>query len=119
MKAYIKIILVYILTVIYILPVFYPIGNNWDSIVLPKDQSKKKPMYILSESNISEIYVSSSAGNKVVNGKILKSKISSAEPGKKCVIFKQIKTYQLDNDIHFNFPLICYKFSLREYTEGS
>ena len=119
MKAHLKTILVFIITAVYILPNFYLVGNNGDSSFLPKNLSEKKPMFILSESNLSDFSINSSAGNKVLNVKILKIRINSAEPGKKCYIFKQIKTYQLDNDTHFNFPLISYKFSLREYTEGS
>lgn len=119
MKQRSRIILVFIVATIYFIPNFYRMGDEWDSIFSPKSSSEKRLMFTLSESNLSDCSINLTTANKILNGKIVKIKINSTEPGKNSLILKQVKSYQQNNDIHFNFPLISFNFSLRDYTEGS
>jgi len=119
MKSILKIISVVIITAIYCLINLYSIEHDAASMFLNKNLDDKFPIYMPSESDISNFLMNSSFGKKISYGKILKTKVNSIEPVKKSGFVKQVKTYQTNNDIHFNFPLISYKFSLREYTEGS
>lgn len=119
MQLILKIVLIQIFTISYLIPNFNSIRTDGKANLLPKAQSQTCPMFTLSASNLADLSNPSAAGNKILNGKLIKIKNVSLAPGDPRSMLKGTKTYQLDNDIHFNFPLISYKFSLREYTEGS
>lgn len=113
-----KIILIFMLTVNYFFVTFNSI-EKIDTIFFQKNLSEKNPICILGKSSVSDFSINLSTNNKIIFDKVVKVRLNATEPIQKSSIFTKVKTFRQNKDIHFNFPLVCFKFSLREYTEGS
>ena len=86
---------------------------------MPKNLTDNNPICTLNKTTISDFSFNPFSGNKISLDKVIKVKLNIVEPNKKSAIITKVRTFQQNKDIHFNFPLTNYKFSLRECTEGS
>ena len=118
MKNAFKIFLIFIVWISYFFINFYPILIT-DEFFLPKNLNDENPICTFNKTTISDFSFNPFSGNKISFDKVIKVKLNIAEPNKKSSIITKVRTFQQNKDIHFNFPLTNYKFSLRECTEGS
>ncbi len=118
MKYLFKILLIFIVLVSYFAINFYSIQVR-EASFLPKNLNDNHPICTLIKTTFGDFSVNPSSENKIAFDKVEKVKLNVAEPNKKSAIFTKVRSFQKNNYIHFNFPLTNYKFSLREYTEGS